>query len=352
MAETFLLDGREIEFNPGETVLEAARRHGVAIPTLCYDPRLEAAGACRLCLVRIESRSAPAAACVLPAEPGIEVSLESEELRTYRRTLLEMVLSENPGEECTRCAELGPCELHALADAHGALAGRFRGATSGEVRAADNPFIDRDYSRCIYCYRCTRVCGEVEMASAIVPAGRGFQTRIATTLDGGLKASPCTFCGQCVQTCPTGALSDRKMLGQARVEEVARVPTVCSFCGTGCGIELHVARGRVIGVTPDAAAPANEGALCVKGQFAWDFIHSPERLTTPLIKVDGRLREAGWDEALDLVAYRLQEIKDRHGADSLCFWSSARAVSEANYLFQKLARAAIGTNSVDNCART
>ena len=352
MAETFVLDGRKVELRPGETVLEAARRAGIAIPTLCYDPRLDAAGSCRLCMVRVEGRATPAAACVLPAEPGIEVSSEDGELRAYRRTLLEMVLSENPSGECPRCSRLGPCELHTLAAEYGARADRFGGATSGELKDDDNPFIVRDYTRCIYCYRCTRVCGEVEMAHAIVPAGRGFATRIAAPFDGGLKGSPCTFCGQCVQTCPTGALSDKKMSGKARAGEVARVPTVCNFCGTGCGIYLHVAGGRVIGVTPDFQAPANEGALCVKGQFAWDFIHSPERLTAPLIKVDGRFRHATWDEALDLIASRFRDTRERHGPDAFCLWASARAVSEANYLFQKLARAVIGTNNVDNCART
>lgn len=352
MAESFLLDGREVEFLPGETVVKAARRQGIAIPTLCYDPRLDPAGSCRLCLVRVNGRATPTAACVLPAQAGLEVLSDDEDLRAYRKTLLEMILSENPAEECPKCAQLRPCELHALAAEHGAVAGRFSGATSGQAKEDENPFIIRDYTRCIYCYRCTRICGDVEMAHAIVPVGRGFRTGIATALDGGLQESPCTFCGQCVQTCPTGALFDRKMYGRARAEEVTLVPTVCNYCGTGCGINLHVVKGQVIGVTPDFQAPANEGALCVKGQFAWDFIHSPDRLTTPLIKMEGRFREATWDEALDHVASRFRETKDRHGPDAFCLWSSARAVSEANYLFQKLARAVIGTNNVDNCART
>ena len=352
MAETFALDGREVGFSPGETVLEAARHQGIAIPTLCHDPRLDPAGSCRLCLVRVKGRAALTAACVLPAEAGLEVSSDEEDLRAYRKTLLEMVLSENPPDECPKCVQLGPCELHTWAEAYGAVAGRFGGATSGEVKHDDNPFIIRDYTRCIYCYRCTRVCGEVEMARAVVPTGRGFGTKIAAYFDGGLRESPCTFCGQCVQTCPTGALFDRKMFGKARAEEVTRVSTVCNFCGTGCGIFLHVANNRVIGTTPDFRAPANQGALCVKGQFAWDFIHSPDRLTTPLIKVDGRFREATWDEALELVASRFRDTKERHGPDAFCLWASSRTVSEANYLFQKLARAVIGTNNVDNCART
>jgi formate dehydrogenase alpha subunit len=350
MPETFVLDGSPVEFRPGESVLEAARRAGAVIPTLCYDPRLDPAGSCRLCLVLVDGR--PAAACALPAQPDMRVATEDARLGDYRRTLLEMVLSENPPGDCPKCEQLGPCELHSLAEEYGAEAGRFGGATSGEAKDDGNPFIIRDYTRCIYCYRCTRICGDVEMAHAIVPIGRGFDTKIATAFDGGLKESPCTFCGQCVQTCPTGALFDKKMYGKARAEEVTRVPTVCNFCGTGCGIYLHVAGGEVIGTTPDFSAPANEGALCVKGQFAWDFIHSPDRLTTPMIKADGRFREATWDEALDLVTSRFRDIKERHGPDAFCLWASARTVSEANYLFQKFSRAVIGTNNVDNCART
>src|SRR3989304_2283362 len=232
MPETFVPDGSPGEFLPGETVMAAARRQGIAIPGLCYDPRLDPAGSCRLCLVHVKGRGAPAAACVLPAEAGIDGASEDAELRDYRHTLLEMVLSENPGD-CPKCEQLGPCELHSLAQAVGARVGRFSGACSGEAKADDNPFIIRAYSHCLYCYRCTRICGDVEMAHAIVPIGRGFGTKIATAFDGGLKESPCTFCGQCVQTCPTGALFDKKMYGKARAEEVTRVPTVCNFCGTG-----------------------------------------------------------------------------------------------------------------------
>jgi len=350
MAETFVLNGRQVGFEPGESVFKAARRAGAVVPALCYDPRLDAAGSCRLCLVLADGR--PAASCVLQARLDMQVTTEGADLDGYRRTLLEMVLSENADGGCPKCEQLRPCELHSLAEQYGARAGRFGGATSGEPKEDGNPFIIRDYSHCIYCYRCTRVCGDVEMAHAIVPIGRGFETKIATAFDGGLKESPCTFCGQCVQTCPTGALFDRKMFGKAKAEEVTRVPTVCNFCGTGCGIKLHVAGGEVIGTTPDFSSPANEGALCVKGQFAWDFIHSPDRLTAPLIKSGGGFREATWDEALDLVASRFRDIKERHGPDAFCLWASARTVSEANYLFQKFARAVIGTNNVDNCART
>lgn len=349
---TIRIDGAEVEFAPGESVLQAAQRAGIAIPTLCYDSRLEPMGACRLCVVRVAGQRLPAPSCALAAAEGMEVATAGAELDGWRRTVLELALSEIADEECPKCVQQGPCELHVWAERYGARPRRFVGALSGAVVDDPNPFIIRDYTRCIYCYRCTRVCDEVEGDHAIVAAGRGFETRIAAPFDADLQESPCTFCGQCVQTCPTGALFDRKMAGRARAEDVTKVRTICPFCGTGCGIELNVAKGEVVGVTPDFSSLVNEGALCVKGQWAWDFVHSPERLTKPLVKADGHFREAGWDEALDLVARRFAEVKTRQGPDAIVLWASSRGTSESNYLFQKFARAVIGTNNVDNCART
>lgn len=352
MSETAFVDGHSVSLLPGETILKAAGRAGIKIPTLCYDPRLSPSASCRLCLVKIKGRRLPVASCAHELEPGMEVVANHPDLQNWRKNLLALVLSEISGGECVKCAELGPCELHRLAKEYGVRGDDLKGAASGAKFDDPNPFILRDYSKCIYCYRCTRVCGEVEQAHAIVPAARGFATRIATPFDGGLLESPCTFCGQCIQTCPTGALMDKKMLGKARADEVTKVRSVCPFCGTGCGINLHVARGEVIGVTPDWTAPANDGSLCVKGQFGTDFIHSPDRLTTPLIRRDGKLVESSWEEAYDLIVDKFTRIKKESGADAFAFWSSSRGTSESNYLMQKFARAVIGTNNIDNCART
>jgi predicted molibdopterin-dependent oxidoreductase YjgC len=352
MSDTAVIDGREVTIQQGESILDAARRSGADVPTLCYDGRLNPSGSCRLCSVKVAGRRLPVASCAQELVPGMEVATSDPELEAWRSTILGLALSESPVEDCPRCLEQGPCELHALASERGVDGDRFQGGTSGAPVDDANPFILRDYSRCIYCYRCTRVCGELEQAHAIAPAGRGFDTRIVAGFDGGLLDSPCTFCGQCIQTCPTGALMDRKMLGKARADEVTRVRTVCPFCGTGCGINLNVAGGNVIGVTPDWDSPASEGALCVKGQFGTDFVHSPDRLTSPLIRRDGRLVEATWDEAYDLVAARFRQVREESGPSAFALWSSARATSEANYLMQKLARGVIGTNNIDNCART
>lgn len=352
MSETALINGERLDLVSGETILEASQRSGASIPTLCYDSRVHASASCRLCVVKVEGRRLPVASCAQELQPGMEVTTHDAELEGWRKTILSLAASENPPGECVKCVELGPCELHTLTEEYGVQAGRLAGATSGEALDDANPFILRDYTRCIYCYRCISVCGELEQAHAIVPAGRGFHTRIATPFDAGLLDSSCTFCGQCIQTCPTGALMDRKMLGKARAAEVTKVRTICPFCGTGCGINLHVAQGKVIGVTPDWTAPANNGSLCVKGQFGTDFIHSPDRLTTPLIRRHGQLTETSWEETHDLIVSKFSQIRRESGPGAFAFWSSSRATSEANYLMQKFARAVISTNNVDNCART
>lgn len=334
------IDGREIDARPGETVFQAARRAGIFIPSLCWDGRLEPGGHCRLCVVRVAGRRLPVASCTTPAEPGLEVASDTEELRGLRKSLLEMVLSENPDVAPTG-------ELAALAERLGVKRGRFAGQTSGATKADPNPFLARDYERCISCFRCTRICAEVEGDHAITAAGRGFETRIATAFDGSLAESPCTFCGQCIHTCPTGALSDRKRLA------IGDTPTktICTYCGTGCSLYLHAEQGRVVGVTPDLDGPANRGALCVKGQFGFDFLSHPGRLKTPLIREGEGFREASWEEALELTVRRLREIREKNGAKAFYAIASGRAPNEAAYLLQKFARTRMGTNQVDNCAR-
>uniref|UniRef100_A0A540V999 2Fe-2S iron-sulfur cluster binding domain-containing protein n=2 Tax=Litorilinea aerophila TaxID=1204385 RepID=A0A540V999_9CHLR len=210
---TLTLDGERVTFTPGETLYQVARRQGKEIPTLCYDPRLQPFGGCRLCVVEVEGARAPVASCTAQAAPDMVVRTETETLAWYRRTLLEMVASENPPREVHPLRGYASQELTTLLARYGIQPGRFAGRHSGRSRLDDdNPFILRDYDLCISCYRCVRVCAEQEGDYAISVINRGFQTRIATEFDGLLKDSACTFCGQCVQTCPTGALADRKAL--------------------------------------------------------------------------------------------------------------------------------------------
>lgn len=210
---TIILDGREVSFAEGETIYEIATRQDTFIPTLCYDPRLEPFGACRLCVVDVKGMKNPVASCTTAATPGMEVTTNSERVEKFRKTLLEMVVGENREVEVSPLRSIASQELTILADKYDAGQGRFQGAQSGHSRLDDtNPFILRDYDLCISCYRCVRVCAEQEGDYAISVLNRGFQTQIGVEFDGFLKNSACTFCGQCVQTCPTGALADRKAL--------------------------------------------------------------------------------------------------------------------------------------------
>ena len=210
---TLTLDGEEIVFTPGETVYEVATRAGQAVPTLCYDPRLEAFGSCRLCVVEIAGQPVPVASCTTQAQDGMEVTTASTKVEGLRRTLLELVASENREVTVDALRGVASQELGTLVDQYDAGRGRFAGAQSGNSRTDDpNPFILRDYDLCISCYRCVRVCAEQEGDYAISMANRGFATQITVEFGGHLQDSACTFCGQCVQTCPTGALADKKAL--------------------------------------------------------------------------------------------------------------------------------------------
>jgi predicted molibdopterin-dependent oxidoreductase YjgC len=348
------IDGESVAFTPGETILEVSRRLGREVPTLCYDPRLEPFGGCRLCVVDVEGVRNPVASCARKAEPDMVVRTHGERLDKYRKTLLEMVCSENRQVDVDELSGYASQELAELADRYGTRTGRFQGRRSGKSRTDDdNPFILRDYDQCISCYRCVRVCAEQEGDYAISVKNRGFDTQITVEFDGLLNDSACTFCGQCVQTCPTGALADKKALRAADMPgEIVRTRTICTYCGVGCSVDALTKGDALVGVQPAMDGPANRGALCVKGQFAYDFVQHEERLKTPLLRGDdGELHEASWDEALDVAARGFLEARDKHGRHSVYAVASGRAPHEAAYTTQRFIRAGFWTNHVDNCSR-
>ncbi len=348
------LDGKQVSFTPGETVYEIAERHRKEIPTLCYDQRLEPFGGCRLCVVELEGARTPVASCTTRAEPGMVIRTRTAAIDAHRRTLLEMVASENRENDVDPLRGYASQELATLLDRYDARTGRFAGSHSGRTRDDDdNPFILRDYDLCISCYRCVRVCAEQQGDYAISIKNRGFDTEITTEFSGLLKESACVFCGQCIQTCPTGALADRKALANAEVPgEIEKTRTICPYCGVGCAVDVMTKGERIVGVQPAMDGPANEGALCVKGQFAYDFVHHHERLVTPYVRgEDGQLREAGWEEALDRAAQGFRTAVDEHGRHSMYGIASGRAPHEAAYTMQKFIRVGFGTNQIDNCSR-
>ncbi len=351
---TLTLDGEQVEFAPGETLYEIARRRQTQIPTLCYDPRLEPFGSCRLCAVEVEGARAPVASCTTKAVAGMNVRTTTAALEEHRRTLLEMVASENRQVDVDPLSGSASQELKTLVDRYGARTGRFAGARSGHSKTEDtNPFILRDYDQCISCYRCVRVCAEREGDHAINIANRGFHSQITTEFDSLLKDSSCTFCGQCVQTCPTGALSDKKALRAAPLPEpIEKTRTTCPYCGVGCSMDLLTKGEKLVGVQPAMDGAANLGALCVKGQFAFDFVQHRERLKTPLVRGEhGELHPASWDVALDRAADGFRKTFERHGRHSIYGIASGRAPNEAAYVMQKFIRAGYGTHHIDNCSR-
>lgn len=351
---TLVLDGETVSFSPGETLYEVGERHRREIPTLCYDDRLEAFGACRLCVVAVEGQRNPVASCTTKAEAGMRVTTRGGAIDLHRRVLLELVASEQRTVDVDELSGYASQELGTLVDRYDARTGRFAGATSGTSRPDDpNPFILRDYENCISCYRCVRVCAEQEGDYAISVKNRGFDTQITVEFDGTLKDSSCTFCGQCVQTCPTGALADLKALAHRAVEgETEKTRTICPYCGVGCSVDVLTRGDEIVGIHPAMDGPANEGALCVKGQFAYDFVSHPDRLDTPLVRNDhGQLVPASWDEALDKAAAGLLAAVNEHGRHSVYAVASGRAPNEAAYTMQKLVRAGLGTSYIDNCSR-
>jgi predicted molibdopterin-dependent oxidoreductase YjgC len=265
-----------------------------------------------------------------------------------------MVASENRELEVDELRGYASQELETLVNRYDARTGRFAGKQSGATREDDdNPFILRDYDLCISCYRCVRVCAEQEGDHAISVMNRGFGTQITVEFGGLLKDSACTFCGQCVQTCPTGALADRKALRYADTPgEIEKTRTICPYCGVGCSVDMLTKDDQLVGIQPAMDGPANLGALCVKGQFAYDFVQHPDRLRMPMVRGDdGELHETDWDSALDRAADGFRKAVDEHGRHSLYAVASGRAPHEAAYTVQKLMRAGWGLNHIDNCSR-
>jgi predicted molibdopterin-dependent oxidoreductase YjgC len=348
------LDGQPVAFHEGETLYEVARRARREVPTLCYDPRLEPFGACRLCVVEVEGMKTPVASCTTKGAPGMIVRSTSPALEKLRTTLLELVVSENREVDVDPLRGYASQELRVLVERYGARTGRFRGRNSGRTNHADdNPFILRDYDLCISCYRCVRVCAEQEGDYAISVMNRGFGTQITTEFNGRLKDSACTFCGQCVQTCPTGALADKKALRAAPLPgAITKMRTICPYCGVGCSVELLTKGDKLVGVHPAMDGPANHGALCIKGQFAFDFVQHEDRLKLPLVRqADGSFMETSWDAALDVAAEGFRRALEQHGRRSVYGIASGRAPHEAAYSMQKFIRAGFGTHQIDNCSR-
>ncbi|MBI4217145.1 MAG: formate dehydrogenase subunit alpha [Chloroflexi bacterium] len=367
---TLSIDGREVKAPAGATVLEAAQQAGLYIPTLCAHPDLKPYGGCRMCITEIERLRGFPTACTTPVTAGMVVKTNTPQLQQLRRNILEFLLTEHPhpcitchrielcgpgdiclrhvsvSERCVTCPKNKRCELKEVARyiqlPEMTLPYSYRGLP---IENKD-PFYDRDYNLCILCGRCVRICDEVVGASALAFTYRGSKALVGTAFGRSLEEAGCIFCGSCIDICPTGSIVERANRWAGLADR--QVVTTCPYCGVGCQLRLFIKDDKIQRVKGEPNAPANMGRLCVKGKFGLDFIQSPERLTTPLIKKDGQFVAATWEEALSLIAQKLAPYK---GIDQFAAISSAKCTNEENYLMMKFARAVMGTNNVDHCAR-
>jgi formate dehydrogenase alpha subunit len=333
------VDGRRVEVSGGATVLDAVNRLGIALPQLCKDPDRAPLGACRTCLVHVEGQRGTPAACHLPSRDGMIVDTQHPEVVRVRSMVLALTLSMlTPGEQRNGFGQLGDAAVR-----HGHLGELWTPLHNYDEDASKSFFVlDRD--ACILCGRCAVACDDVQQIGAIALLGRNHATKVGVFGDGAMASSVCTSCGQCVATCPTGALRPKDTPGKI----TRSVETTCPYCGVGCGIEVKVREdGRLALMADDV--PRNRsslGMLCVKGRFATGFVHSKDRITRPMLRSEGRWRPVSWDEALDAAAEGLARNRGRFGA-----LASAKATNEDGYLVQKFCRVVMGTNDVDHCTR-
>ena len=333
------IDGRTVELAEGASVLDGVNRLGLPLPQLCKDPDRPPLGACRTCLVHVDGMRGVPAACHLPARDGMVVSTQHPEAVRVRTTVLDLTRSMlTPGGDRDGFGQLGTAAAH-----HG-LRKPAWGPTHRFPVDDSKSFFVLDREACILCGRCTVACDDVQQIGAIALLGRGHTSKVGVFGDGPMASSVCTSCGQCVATCPTGALRAKET--PARI--VRSVETTCPYCGVGCGVQARVTEhGRLAVLADDVPANgSSRGMLCVKGRFGTGFVHSRDRVTTPLVKRDGRWVEVSWEEALDAAADSLARHRGRFGA-----LASAKATNEDGYLVQKLCRVVMATNDVDHCTR-
>lgn len=342
------VNGKSLSAKGASTILETARKAGIEIPTLCYHPALPPGGACRICLVEEESTGRLLTACNTRVEGGMSILTDTQRVSTARQRMLELIFARHP-VDCTICEAANTCRLRLYAARYGVSGEEL--PRRGELRTITdaNALIQRDYSKCIGCGICVRACGEVQGAAAVEFVGSGPRYRPATTFDHPLDASECELCGLCVSLCPVGALMEKPSMHHGL--ETRRVGTVCPYCGCGCDLELRIADERIIGARAEAPAAWNGVSLCAKGRYGLSFVNHPDRLGKPLERTPEGWQETEWDEALQAIAARLRRILDERGPSAVGIFASGKSTNEENYLMQKFARAVLGTNNVDHCAR-
>jgi predicted molibdopterin-dependent oxidoreductase YjgC len=370
------INDQEIATEEGQTVLEAARQHGIIIPTLCYHKDLSPVGSCRLCLVEVEKWRGLTAACTLPVSEGMLVHTETPQVIEARKTVLDLLLL-NYTDAGYLAHDRHPTEFIHWVQTYGArLPADYQPQPRYPVNNDPNPFVWVDLNKCILCTRCVRACAEIQGRFVWGVGYRGIEAKIIAGEDTTMLEGRCESCGACATYCPTGAL-DHKMSIDVGVPD-RLVTTTCTYCGVGCQFDLNVKDNRIISVTSNPDAPVNGLHLCVKGRYGYDFVHHPDRLLTPKVRrylLDGGIKpqadqrhttsagvsnstirpwewvEVAWETALEITAQKLAKTRDTYGSDSIGIFTSAKCLNEENYLMNKFARQVVGTNNIDHCAR-
>ncbi len=350
---TLEIDGMVIEVPAGTSVMRAAAEAGVSVPKLCATDTLEAFGSCRLCLVEIEGRAGTPASCTTPVAPGMKVRTQTGKLKTLRRGVMELYISDHP-LDCLTCSANGDCELQDMAGAVGLREVRYGydGANHLDAKKDEsNPYFTFDPAKCIVCSRCVRACDEVQGTLALTISGRGFESKVSASVDEKFIDSECVSCGACVKACPTATLIEKTVIEIGQPER--SVLTTCAYCGVGCSFKAQVRGNEVVRMVPHDDGKANRGHSCVKGRFAWGYATHPDRVLTPLVRerISDPWREATWDEAIGRIAFDFRRLQKQYGKNSVGAVTSSRCTNEETFLVQKMVRAVFGNNNVDTCAR-
>ncbi len=351
------IDGKPYEIGQNHTsILKFVKSYlgEKKVPTLCDDPNLAPYGACRVCSVEValekDGPTKVVASCHTPVGENQHIFTNNEGLQDLRKNIVELVLTDHP-MNCDTCEVDKNCELQTVANDLGISDHRYNNPKQhkGTPKDTSHSYMRMNLDNCINCGRCVRACDEIQGSFVLTMSGRGFESRITTDNDMLFGDSSCVSCGACAHTCPTDAISDVFQSKSVKVDK--KVRTTCSYCGVGCNLETSVKDGKVVAIDTPKETEVNAGHTCIKGRYAFGFYDHPDRLRSPLIKRNGKFEEASWDDAYEYIKQKLEKIKNESGPDAIAGISSARCTNEENYVFQKMIRAAIGTNNIDCCAR-